>query len=199
MVNQLVEKNEKKEIPQNGEQFAAKMKGFYARIKSVKHIKIIAAALLLAAVVLAFASLYKPSVRPAAAAGDPLRELETKLADMLSAIKGAGKVSVMIMYDGGMEIVTAESKSVTTNKTTDTSGGADRITENTTETSTPIIINEGGKSKPIILKEIMPEILGVMIVAEGADNVSVRMELLKAAAGILDVNADIIEIFTMQK
>jgi stage III sporulation protein AG len=118
---------------------------------------------------------------------------------MLSEIKGAGKVSVMIMYDGGVEYVTANSSSVTTNKTTDNSGGVDRITENTTETSTPIIINENGQSKPIIIKEIMPNITGVMIIAEGANDVSVRMELMRAAATILDVNSNIIEVFTRKK
>jgi stage III sporulation protein AG len=199
MVNQLVEKNQRDETPKK-DLFSAKARDLYKKIKSVKHFKIIAAALLLAVAVLVFAAFYQGGKAPAAAsAGDPLRELETRLAGILSDMKGAGKVNVMIMYDGGMELVTAESKSVTTNKTTDTSGGVDRITENTTETSTPIIINEGGQSKPIILKEIMPNILGVVIVAEGADNISVRMELLKAASKILNVNSSLIEIFTMKK
>jgi stage III sporulation protein AG len=198
MVNQLIEKNEKNQTQKN-DSLSLRARSFYEKIKSVKHFKVIAAALLLAVAVLVFAALYQGAKSPVAAASDPLRELETRLADLLSDLKGAGKVNVMIMYDGGMEIVTAESKSVTTNKTTDTSGGVDRITENTTETSTPIIINEGGQSKPIILKEIMPNILGVVIVAEGADSISVRMELLKAAAKILDVDPSLIEIFTMKK
>ncbi|MDR2047012.1 MAG: hypothetical protein LBP79_03810 [Clostridiales bacterium] len=201
MVNQLVGKKEGESAAANPSAVSIGLREAFNKIKSLKYFKIIAASVLLAAAILIFAAVYQGygGKTVAATAADPLRDLETRLASILSDIEGAGKVNVMIMYDGGMEIVTAESKSITTNKTTDTSGGADRITESATETGTPIIINEGGVSKPIILKEVMPEILGVMIVAEGAGSVTVRTELVKAASKILNVNPSLIEIFTMKK
>ncbi|MDR1940316.1 MAG: hypothetical protein LBQ40_05965 [Clostridiales bacterium] len=208
MVNQLVEKNvvpdgdsAAKPDAHSGTRFAIAFQNFCGKLRSVKHIKIIAAAMIGASLLLIFAAFYGSAggAQKAAAAADPLRELETRLSAMLSEIKGAGKVTVMIMYDGGIEYVTANSTSVTTNKTTDNSGGVDRTVENTTETSTPVIITENGQSKPVIVKEIMPRITGVMIVASGADDVSVRMELARAAATILDVSSNIIEIFTAKK
>lgn len=196
MVNQLVEKPEKA-VEERASPF---LRGVIAKIRSFKYIKIVAAAVILGLALLVVASVFRNINKSSdASASDPLRELELKLENILSDIKGAGSVKVMIMFDGGVELVVANTTSTTSNKTTDTSGGVERVTENTTETSSPVIINEGGASKPVVLKENLPRITGVMLVAEGADSVSVRMELVRAASRILGVDSNIIEIFVKAK
>ncbi|MDR3293015.1 MAG: hypothetical protein LBT20_02800 [Clostridiales bacterium] len=204
MVNQLVDKKESASETKSESQLVQRFRALTAKVKTVKHIKIIAAAVAVAVVLLGFAAVYQSGKSADAGAqsyatADPLRDLEYRLAAILSEINGAGKVTVMIAYDGSVEYVYAMSKSVTTNKTTDTSGGVERVTENTTETGTPILVNEGGQSKPIVVEEIMPDIKNVMIVAEGANNVTVRMELARATASILGISSNLIEIFTKQK
>ena len=41
------------------------------------------------------------------------------------------------------------------------------------------------------------EIKGVLVVAEGADNMEVKVQILRAVETLLSINADCIEIFTM--
>lgn len=41
------------------------------------------------------------------------------------------------------------------------------------------------------------EIKGVLVVAEGADNMDVKVQILRAVETLLSINADCIEIFTM--
>ncbi|MDR1906476.1 MAG: hypothetical protein LBQ27_06180 [Clostridiales bacterium] len=199
MVNQFVETKATVTDAVTEKDGTSQFRNLYGKLKSVKHIKIIAAAVIIAIVLLIVAATYGSIKTTAKEASDPLRELEMRLAAILSEIDGAGKVDVMIMFDGGIEVVTANTVTSNTNKTTDSSGGVDRVTETSTETSTPILINDNGVMRPVILKEIMPDILGVMIVAEGADNMTVRTELLRASSKVLDVSSDIIEIFTKQK
>lgn len=111
------------------------------------------------------------------------KDLEARMASVLGQIEGAGKVSVLLWFESGSEIVPAYSEDVTDNGTT------------TTEKKTLVLV--GGK--PVVLTEITPKVGGVVIVAEGADNVKVKLELLKAVNALLKVDAADVEIFTMQK
>ena len=62
-----------------------------------------------------------------------------------------------------------------------------------TITTTPVF--SGGE--PVILEELMPEITGVLIVAEGADDLGVRFDLIEASASVLNINQSIIKVYTM--
>ena len=42
----------------------------------------------------------------------------------------------------------------------------------------------------------MPQIIGVIVVAEGADNPKVRMNILSAVSTALDIDKNSIQIFT---
>lgn len=107
---------------------------------------------------------------------------EKKLTSILTEIDGAGKVSVAITVESGMETVLAMK---TTTK--ETASGKE-IEE------TPIIVN----GKTVVLKEMYPKITGVLIVAEGADNISVMKKIQQATISLLDVNINKIEILTMK-
>ena len=123
-------------------------------------------------------------------------ELENKLSATLSQIEGAGSVSVMITLDGSSQLILAyetESKSNTTDNTT--SSGTSTKTNNTTANSTPIIINSNSQSTPLVLSEIMPDVKGVVVVCEGANNIRVKLNILEAVQALLGVSSSQIEIF----
>lgn len=117
-------------------------------------------------------------------------QTEQKLSAILSGIKGAGKVEVMICYDGGAELVVAYDESTVTDSKTDNSGGNEYTVTTTTQEKTPVM--SGGEL--VVLKEKNPEIVGVLVVAEGADDIGVRLELLNAAATVLQVDKKIITV-----
>lgn len=124
------------------------------------------------------------------------KDLEDRLSTVLSNIDGAGKVSVMITFDGNSEVIlatTTDEKSTT--NTTTSQGGTKNDSQTKTVSSEPVLINQNGQTTPIVLMEIMPKIKGVIVVAEGANNVRVKLDLLKAVQALLAVNSGQVEIF----
>ena len=109
--------------------------------------------------------------------------LESKLSYVLSNVSGAGKVSVIISVESGMETVLAMQ--------TITKENASGQIE--TQTS-PIIIN----GKTVVIKQLYPKITGVLIVAEGANSISVMTKLQQATMSLLDIEINQIEILTMK-
>ena len=122
-------------------------------------------------------------------------QLEINLENILCEIENAGKVEVMITYYGSIENVIANTTSTHSNSS---NSGGNNITTTSTITETPIIVTNNGQSELYVTKKIMPEIKGVIVVAEGADDARVRLELMRALQTILDINANNIEIFAMK-
>lgn len=117
--------------------------------------------------------------------------MEKKLINVLSSIKGAGNVNVMITLENGPELKIATSVDERTNTSTSTS----TTTTSVTVVENPIIINQNGTSTPLVLMEIMPKVKGVVVVAEGATNVKTKLELLEAVQSLLNVSSNNIQIF----
>lgn len=103
--------------------------------------------------------------------------LEDKLESILSQVKGAGNVSVLVTLGSGFEYVYATEETVKENSSGST-------------TTSSIILVSG---KPVLVKEIYPEIKGVLVSASGADNISVRLNLVTAIQTVVDIaNEDIL-------
>lgn len=110
-------------------------------------------------------------------------DLENRLSNTLSSVEGAGKVSVVINVESGMETVLAMKTTIT-----ETESGIETV-------ETPILVN----GKTVVLKELYPRITGVIIVAEGAKSISVLSKIQQATVSLLDVGVDQIEILTMKQ
>ncbi len=120
-----------------------------------------------------------------------VRSLENDLSSILGKIQGAGRVSVMITLNGGTEIIPAKDESISDKVTNekDTSGGTRVINEKATDDNVVFTAAQGGNSKPLILKEINPEIKGVIVVAEGAKDSKVKLKISRAVQTVLDIPA----------
>lgn len=106
-------------------------------------------------------------------------DIENKLESCLSKVKGAGKVEVIVSVSGGMENVLATKNELS-------SGG--KVVES------PLIVN----GKAVVVKEKYPEISGVIIVSQGANNLAVRMDILDAATCFLNIPSERIQILSMK-
>ena len=124
-------------------------------------------------------------------APDYVSGLENDLSSILSKIQGAGRVSVMITLNGGTEIIPAKDESISDKVTNekDTSGGTRIINEKATDDKVVFTAAQGGNSKPLIIKEINPEIKGVIVVAEGAEDSKVKLKISQAVQTVLDIPA----------
>lgn len=132
--------------------------------------------------------------------GETLRseqELEDRLQTVLSSIRGAGRVEVMITYESGPELVTAMSKDTNSNKSQSVDDGKQSSTEQQTESQKPATVSGSGGTEPIVLTEKQPAVRGVIVVAEGAANIAVRMDLQLAVQTVLNVPLSSIEVFEL--
>ncbi len=128
--------------------------------------------------------------------GEGKSEMEEKLRDILSQIKGAGKVDVMITFVSGSESIPATdvNSSDSSTQEKDKEGGARDIKENSLENS--IVYEESqGVKRPFVVKEILPEVKGVVIVAQGGGDPEVKSNLTRAAQALLEVAAHRIQVF----
>lgn len=123
---------------------------------------------------------------------DYCEQLESKLKNVLNKINGAGNVSVMITVKGAPELIIASSSNEKTTTNSTTSGGTQ---SNTSISSDPVIVTNSGVSSPLILTEKLPEITGVVVVADGAKDVKVRLSLLQAVQALLQVKSSNIQIY----
>jgi len=159
--------------------------GIVKRIKSIKNIEIIVAILFIAvALIIFFGGFEKKSTTNLSnvdSFAEYVNQLENKMKSVISQIDGVGKVEVVISFSGGIEqeyVFLSEDKK----------DGDYTYQKNT-------VLTVGGK--PVVAREKMPEIQGVIVVAEGADIPSVRLEIVKAVQALLEVPNGNIEVFKM--
>ena len=120
--------------------------------------------------------------------------LERKLEDILSQLKGVGEVKVMITLEETTEIVPAfnTTKNNETTKETDSQGGTREIVRE----DMTIQLVTGDEGSPIVLKEIKPTIKGVIVIAEGAEDLHVKEMLYEAVKTVLGIPGNRVEVYS---
>lgn len=113
--------------------------------------------------------------------------LEEKMENTFSQIQGVGKVKVLINYKSSQENVLAKDISYSKN---------DSDNNNSTSTDEKIVFSNN--SEPIILKEKYPEIQGVLIVAQGGDNIEIKNQLIRCSQALLGIEVNKIEVLKMK-
>ncbi|MFA5528338.1 MAG: hypothetical protein WC996_06940 [Peptostreptococcales bacterium] len=118
---------------------------------------------------------------------------EKKLETILSKIKGVGEVHVMITYETGREIIPAVdiSENIQTKEEKSQNG---QISLDTSKDSRQNIVTVNN-SDMLVLKEIKPKVKGVIIVAEGSNDLVIRNDIIRATAAVFDIYVDKIVVF----
>lgn len=109
--------------------------------------------------------------------------LSVQLEQILSQIKGAGKVRVLLSVSAGEKTVYQS----------DTD-----ISENASRTDTVIITDADRAQNGLIQQVIPPTYLGAIIVCEGADKAEVRLALVEAVSRFTGLGADRISVLKMK-
>ena len=113
-------------------------------------------------------------------------DLEYKLKTIISKIKGAGNVDVMITLESGTNLLLASN-----DETKSVNSGGDTTT---TVSASPIILEQNGDSSPLVIGEVLPKIKGVIVISSGASDISVRLNILNAVQTLLDLQDSQIQI-----
>lgn len=172
---------------------------FLKKLKNVKHIEIIVCILFISLLLVIYFVNFSPQ-KSIKTSGEVVSNnvslvtatsyanlLEEKLTSVISELKGVKNAQVMVSVSSGGEVIIANNVE---EKTVENGDG-----KNVTVVKTPIIVTENGTSKPIILMEVLPEICGVIIVASGAEDTFVRLNILKAVEAIIKIPSENIQVF----
>lgn len=128
------------------------------------------------------------------------QELEEKLENILSKIKGVGKVSVFVNYSESSSVVAMYDESTTTSTTEegDSSGGTRNVTE--TQVQKDVIFSEdSGKKEPVTQKTTMPTIQGAIITAEGGSDAKIKTDIISAVEAVTGLAVNKIQVFEMKR
>ena len=125
--------------------------------------------------------------------------LEEELTEILSRVSGVGNVRVMITLSSSSELVVERERPVTRSDTeeTDQKGGSRKVTQ--TETGDAVIYrSEGTDSVPYVIKTLPPRVGGVLVVAEGAGDITVHKTVTAIVQALFDVEPHKISVVRMK-
>jgi len=106
--------------------------------------------------------------------------LEKRVGETLSKIQGVGDVYVMITLQSGAEkILATDEKSSTTS------------TEQTQRDSKVTVVD----NEPLVVTELVPQIEGIVIAADGAADVRIKEQIHQAVMALLGVKSHKIAVF----
>jgi stage III sporulation protein AG len=128
------------------------------------------------------------------------RDLAAMVEEALSRIAGAGRVKAVVSIEAGPELKLAQNETVNEHRTEekDTTGGVRVITE-ISRVFQLVLGRQAGNEEPIVTRVIMPKVAGILVVAEGASNPSVRAELTRAVQALLNVPAYRVRVIPMKE
>lgn len=124
-------------------------------------------------------------------------QLENRLEEILSKIRGVGKVEVMVTLEDSAERIPAfnvtESQEQTNEK--DAEGGTRNIIRE--DSTKQVVLNNGNSNNSlVIIKEVKPKVRGVIVVAEGAEDISVKEKLYSAVKTVLGIPGNKVEVYS---
>ena len=160
-----------------------KIKDLIAKVRSVKNIELILAGVLAVVVVIAIiisANFSTQNVTKNTDDESYITQMEHKIVSVIEKIDGCGKVTVAISHDSYEEKVSAYE--------TVTNSSGDTVKQTTSIVSV--------KGEPLVVKTLPPNVLGVVVVAEGADNPIVKMKITEVVVTLLDVDVSKVQVFT---
>ena len=111
-------------------------------------------------------------------------ELAAQMEEILSTVAGAGRVRVLLTKSCGDETIYQTD-------VTESESGSRTI-------STVLASQSGSGEMPVVTKTVYGQYQGAVVVCEGADRASVRLELVNAVAGLTGLSADRITVIKMK-
>lgn len=124
--------------------------------------------------------------------------LENKLVHILENVDGVGKVEVMITLKASKESVLNKDVSEETQTEEEKNNETQKSSRNQKKQEETILSDRSGNSAPYVVKELEPEIAGIVISCEGADNKVVAASVLEAAQVLFGVSANHIKVLKME-
>ncbi|KYH31380.1 hypothetical protein [Neomoorella mulderi] len=130
------------------------------------------------------------------------RELEVQLQGILEQIAGAGRVAVRVSLKASplKEFATNTKTTKHSVEEKDQSGGT-RVTTDSNEDAQLVMARNGQLNSgeaPVVARETQPEVLGVVVVAEGANDPQVRARFIQAVQTLWGLAPHQVQVLPME-
>ena len=119
------------------------------------------------------------------------------LKEILENVDGAGAVQVMITVKNNGEQVVEKDKSYSESKTIQSGDGGKNTTTANTSRSESTVYDRTDSGSPYVVKQLEPEIEGVLVAAQGAGDETVVNEITYAVQVLFDVPVHKIKVVKM--
>ena len=121
--------------------------------------------------------------------------IEEKTSSVLSQVKGAGKVTVMVtLKSNGQKLIEKDHSGSTQTQEETSDGNVRKDSESTSEKISVYEQTADGASVPYVSKELTPEVEGVLVIADGGGDAVVARNLTEAVQALFGVEAHKIKI-----
>lgn len=123
-------------------------------------------------------------------------DLETQLEAVLEKIAGVGKTKVFVTYEDQGKLVVEKDRSVSEElvQEMDSNGGTRTTTTNRNEDKT--VYDE--KESPYVIQEISPTVKGILVVAQGGDDPTVKKQIQQTIEALFGLDSHKISIMKME-
>ena len=128
-----------------------------------------------------------------------ISELEGRLENILRKVKGIGEVEVMLTLNASKQQIPLKDVPYTQEGLNEDDGEGGSRTNNRIqkEEKTVLVIEEDGSTQPYILQEREPEVEGILVIAEGGDNVFIIKDIMEAAEVLFNIEAHKVKVMKM--
>ena len=123
--------------------------------------------------------------------------MELLLKEILENVDGAGAVQVMITVKNNGEQVVEKDKSYSESKTIQSGDGGQNTTTANISRSESTVYDRTDSGSPYVVKQLEPEIEGVLVAAQGAGDETVVNEITYAVQVLFDVPVHKIKVVKM--
>ncbi len=127
--------------------------------------------------------------------------LEQELTSMLTQLTGAGNTKVFLTLVSGptREFAADTTESRQTTEEVDKQGGTRTTTSVQTDRRLVTVRSQDGGEAPVVRVEHRPQVQGVMILADGADDAAIRYQIIKAVSTVLGIAEYRVTVLPKQK
>lgn len=124
---------------------------------------------------------------------------ENKIKKLLERMEGVGKVEVVITLKSSAEHVILKDTPYTQESLNETDNeGGSRISSNTQkQDETVLVTTKAGETVPYILKELVPSVEGVVVLAQGGGDGNIATKIVNAVGVLFDVPAHKVQVLKM--
>lgn len=128
-------------------------------------------------------------------------EMERQLSLALEQVQGIGKTKIMITLKATKELIINKDRPMKEeeNKEKDSTGGERIQSSKEMEETTILVSDDSGTQTPYVIKELEPEIAGIVVVAQGGDEERIIKEITDACEVLFSLPIHKIKVMKMKE